>query len=115
MRRLPIPTIRLIARAAFALAAVGGLLLALPSLPRPLGPTVAAHSQLVSSIPGAGEAVAAPATGLRLQFSESIVAGYTSFDLLDGTGKTLLLTAGSVDPTDDHLLVGALPALEPDT
>ena len=58
------------------------------------GAVVAAHSQLVSSIPGAGEAVDTPPTELRLQFSESIAAGYTSFDLLDGTGKTLLLTAG---------------------
>ena len=68
---------------------LGGFLVALPVLPRPLGPVVAAHSQLVSSIPGAGEAVDTPPTELRLQFSESIAAGYTSFDLLDGTGKTL--------------------------
>ena len=115
MRSLPIPRIRPIARVAFALAVVGGLLISLPALPRPLGAVVAAHSQLVSSIPGAGEAVDTPPPELRLQFSESIASGYTSFDLLDGTGKTLLLTAGHVDATDDHLLVGALPALPPDT
>src|SRR4029077_4222833 len=54
-------------------------------------------------------------TQLRLQFSEAIASGYTSFDLLDGTGKTLLLTAGTVDPTDDQRLVGALPELVADT
>ena len=115
MASLPTPNLRPIARALFALATVGGLVLALPALPRPLGPTVAAHSQLVSSIPGAGEAVTAPPAQLRLEFSEPIAGGYTSFDLLDGTGKTLLLSAGSVDAADDHLLVGALPALAPDT
>ena len=76
---------------------------------------MAAHSQLVSSIPGAGEAVSTPPPELRLEFSESIAAGYTSFDLLDGTGKSMLLAAGSVDAKDDHLLVGALPVLPPDT
>lgn len=115
MSSLPTPTFRPIARAAFALAVVGGLLLAWPALPRPFGSTAAAHSQLVSSIPGAGEALDAPPAELRLQFSEPITGGYTSFDLLDGTGKTLLLSAGTVDPTDDHLLVGTLPTLKPDT
>ena len=112
---LPIPSIRPIARVAFAFVAVGGLVLSLPTLPRPLGAVVVAHSQLVSSIPGAGQSVDTPPAELRLQFSESIAAGYTSFDLLDGTGKTLLLSAGAIDPTDDHLLVGTLPALGPDT
>jgi copper transport protein len=115
MRNQPIPAVRSIARAAFGLAAAGWVLVVLPALPRPLGPVVAAHSQLVSSIPGAGQAVDTPPTELRLQFSESIAAGYTSFDVLDGTGKTLILTAGHVDATDDHLLVGALPALGRDT
>ena len=115
MRSQPLTSVRSLARVAFGLVAAGWLLVALPTLPRPLGSVVAAHSQLVSSIPGAGQAVDTPPTELRLQFSESIAAGYTSFDVLDGTGKTLILTAGHVDATDDHLLVGALPALGPDT
>ena len=107
--------IRPFVRAASAAALAGGLLLALPAMPRPLGAVTAAHSQLVSSIPGAGESVVASPPELRLEFSESIASGYTSFDLLDGTGKTLLLSVGSVDATDDHLLVAALPQLGPDT
>jgi copper transport protein len=98
-----------------ALVAVGGLLLAQPALPAPAAPIAAAHSQLVSSIPGAGESVAATPAEIQLVFSEAVAAGYTSFDLLDGTGSTVLLAAGTVDPADDHALVGAVPALADDT
>ena len=115
MRSQPIPPFRSIAHVAAGLVAAGWLLVLLPVLPRPLGSAVAAHSQLVSSIPGAGESIETPPTELRLQFSESIAPGYTSFDLLDGSGKAILLTTGQVDASDDHLLVGALPALGPAT
>ena len=72
---------------------------------------VSAHSQLVSSSPGAGEVVPTPPSELRLVFSEPIESRYSSLDLLDPDGRAILLNAGTVDPADDHVLVAALPAL----
>jgi copper transport protein len=68
------------------------------------------HSQLVSSSPGAGEVVASPPSEIRLVFSEPIDPRYTSLDLLDGTGRAILVGAGAPDPADPHVLVATLPA-----
>ena len=67
--------------------------------------TATAHSQLVSSSPGAGQVVATSPTQIRLVFSEPIEGRYTSLDLLDGTGKQLLGGVGSVDPADPNALI----------
>jgi copper transport protein len=93
LRRLPIPLL-----ATLTLA----LLLASP---------VAAHAQLVTSTPGAGEVVAEPPTELRLTFSEPIEAGYTSATVVDESGTKLVSAGGEPDPADQHVLVVPLPAL----
>ena len=99
----------LIALAAAAVVLLGGPVLAGPVVDRSTGFAVVAHSQLVSSQPGAGETVPTPPTEIRLAFSEPIDPRYTSLDLLDGTGRAILVGAGAPDPTDPHILVAAIP------
>src|SRR5438045_8154083 len=93
-------------------ALIAGLALVLigPAVAGPAG-AVFGHSELVSSSPGAGDVVAAAPTQIRLVFSEPIEPRYSALDLLDPVGRTLLLNAGSVDPSDRHVLVAAVPAL----
>ena len=43
-------------------------------------------------------------------FSEPIDPGYTSLDLLDGTGEAILVGAGAADPADPRTLVAPIPA-----
>src|SRR5947207_14106548 len=98
------------------LAALGALVAALALVligPAVAGPAGAAfgHSELVSSSPGAGDVVAAAPTEIRLVLSEPIEPRYTVLALLDPVGRTLLLNAGVVDPSDPHVLVAAVPAL----
>lgn len=73
---------------------------------------VAAHAQLVTSTPAAGEVVPEPPTELRLTFSEAIEAGYTKAAVTDGAGAQIVAPAGEPDPSDGHVLVVPLPALE---
>lgn len=101
---------RLLAGLGVALAAtLVGPLLAGP-VPFPVS-VVTAHSQLVSSDPGAGDVVAAAPSEIRLVFSEPIEPRYSSFDLLDPAGNAILRGAGSVDPADGHVLVAKVPSL----
>ncbi len=95
--------------AATAVLLVGPLALG-PGGDRAAGLVVFGHSQLVSSSPGSGEVVGAPPTEIRLVFSEPIDPRYTSLDLLDGTGKAVLVGAGGPDPADARVLVAAVPA-----
>lgn len=102
-------------RALVALGAAAAVLLCGPILlgsgvDRSAGFAVVAHSQLVSSQPGAGETLAAPPTEIRLAFSEPIDPHYTSLDLLDGSGRAILAGAGAPDPTDPYVLVASIPA-----
>jgi copper transport protein len=102
-------------RALLALGAAAGILLGGPLLAgsdfdRAAGLVALGHSQLVSSSPGAGETVATPPTEIRLVFSEPIDARYTSLDLLDGTGRAIMVDAGAPDPADPHVLVAPVPA-----
>ena len=92
-------------RVALTLAAAAVVLLlgpvaAGPGLGRTIGFVVVAHSQLVSSSPGAGETVAVAPTEIRLVFSEPIEPRYTSLDLLDPVGRAILVGAGAPDPAD---------------
>ena len=73
---------------------------------------VAAHAQLVTSTPAAGEVVDEPPTELRLTFSEPIEVGYTSADVIDASGTQVVTAAGEPDPADQHVLVVPLPALD---
>ncbi len=49
-------------------------------------PCVAAHSQLVTSVPGAGVVLREAPTELRLVFSEPLEDDFTSAELLDFWG-----------------------------
>ena len=71
----------------------------------------AAHAQLVSSSPGAGDVVPASPAEARLVFSEPIDPAYTSLDVLDGNGKLLATGIGKPDPADARQLVAPLPPL----
>ncbi len=99
----------LLAFSAAALLLVSGPVIAGPEIDRAAGLLVLGHSQLVSSSPGAGDIVPTPPTEIRLVFSEPIDPGYTSLDLLDGTGKAILVDAGTPDPTDPRTLVAPIP------
>jgi methionine-rich copper-binding protein CopC len=88
-----------------AVAAAGLLWLAVAS-------AASAHSQLVSSSPGAGDVVATAPTEIRLVFSEPLEPKYSSLDLLDPVGATILLGAGTVDPADPRVLVAPVSGLE---
>ena len=100
----------LVALGAAAAVLLCGPILLGPGVDRSAGFAVVAHSQLVSSQPGAGETLAAPPTEIRLAFSEPIDPHYTSLDLLDGSGRAILAGAGAPDPTDPHVLVAPIPA-----
>lgn len=89
------------------LAALGGALVALLAL----AGGVAAHAQLVASSPAPGEVLATPPTELRLTFSEPLEGGFSSADLVDAAGSTILSEAGAVDPADPFTLVVPLPDL----
>ena len=76
-----------------------------------LASPVAAHAQLVTSTPAAGEVVPEPPTELRLTFSEAIEAGYTKATVTDASGAQVVPPSGELDPSDGHVLVVPLPAL----
>ena len=77
----------------------------------PATPVVHAHSQLVTSVPAAGEVVSIAPDSIRLVFSEPIEGAYTKVDVLDPVGKTLAAGIGSPDPSDPYSLVAPLPPL----
>jgi copper transport protein len=85
--------------------------LVLGALAGPWAMVALAHSQLVASIPAAGDVVPTPPALLRLTFSEPIDPAHTSLDLLSGDGTVLATAIGSVDPSDAYTLVAKAPAL----
>ncbi len=95
----------IVIRRLIALVAIWALVLAGPTLVGPAVRSVAAHAQLVTSTPGAGDVVATSPTSLTLVFSETIDPSATSVDLLDPTGVTLLSHKGAVDAGDPYTLV----------
>jgi methionine-rich copper-binding protein CopC/putative copper export protein len=72
---------------------------------------VLGHSQLVTSVPAAGEVVPAPPTEIRLVFSEPLEAAHTGLDLLDANGATLARAIGTPDPQDPYALVAPTDTL----
>ena len=94
-----------------ALSAVWSIVLAGLTLVGPATPRAVGHSQLVTSVPAAGDVVASPPSDLRLVFSEPIEAAYTRLDLLDSTGKTVVSGVGAPDPADSHSLIAPIPHL----
>lgn len=92
---------------AIALAAGAGLVLALPVVLVGSATPAAGHSELILSVPAAGSVGPVSPTAISLVFSEPIEPRYSSLDLLDGAGRTLLAGVGAQDPTDpDVLTVG---------
>ncbi|MEO8230176.1 MAG: copper resistance protein CopC [Chloroflexota bacterium] len=108
MERLAVAPRALLTLGAAAAVLLSGPVLTGPVFDRSIGFVALGHSQLASSQPGAGETLAAPPTEIRLVFSEPIDPRYTSLDLLDGTGRAVLLGVGAPDPTDPHILVAAI-------
>ncbi len=70
-----------------------------------------AHSQLVASVPAAGDVVVAAPSDIRLTFSEPIDPAHTSIDVLSGDGRVVASAIGSVDPGDAFTLIAHVPSL----
>jgi copper transport protein len=94
------------------LVAAWVFLLAGPALVGPATPVVLGHSQLVTSMPAAGEVVTSSPAEIRLVFSEPIERGYTRLDLIGPNGTTIGSGVGSPDPTDPYTLVAPVSALD---
>lgn len=94
-----------------ALVAAWGFVLAGPALVGPATPVVLGHSQLVTSVPGAGEVVATSPTEIQLVFSEPIEPAYTKLDLIGPDGATIASGAGSPDPADPYTLIAPVEHL----
>ena len=94
-----------------ALRVVTAILAVGLTLVGPAARVVLAHAQLVSSTPGSGSVVAVAPTEARLVFSEPLDPAYSSADVLDQNGATLVAHAGRPDPADAGILVVPLPAL----
>jgi copper transport protein len=94
-----------------ALVAVWATLLAGPVLVGPATPVARGHSQLVTSVPAAGEVVATSPAELRLVFSEQIDGAYTSLDLVGPDGSTIAADVGAPDPVDPYTLLAPLGPL----
>lgn len=75
------------------------------------GPRVEAHSQLVTSVPGAGVVVQDAPAELRLVFSEPLEDDFTSLELLDFWGATITIDA-RVSVADRRVLLAPLPSLQ---
>ncbi len=93
---------------AAALAAAWVLLLCLAATPAD------AHSQLVSSAPGAADVLDVGPAEIRLVFSEPVEARFTGLTLSDGDGRDIPVPAGTTDPADAHTWVVQLPTPLPD-
>ena len=89
----------------------GALILATAFLVAVAG-VVAAHAQLVASSPTAGEVLVSAPAELRLTFSEPLEERFSSADLADARGATLVSRAGAPDPADPYTLVVPLPPLD---
>ena len=98
-------------RALVALLAATGLLLAAPGAPGTRAPRVAAHAQLLSSVPGSGEVAATAPRQLRLAFTEPLEPRFADLELLDQFGGTIASAAGQVDPSDPRVLVADIAPL----
>jgi methionine-rich copper-binding protein CopC/putative copper export protein len=94
-----------------ALVAAWGFVLAGPALVGPATPVVLGHSQLVTSVPAAGDVAAASPTEIRLVFSEPIEPAYTKLDLIGPDGATIASSIGDRDPRDQYTLVAPVSGL----
>ena len=113
VNRRPVPASRTrpgFLQMALGLAGAAALVLALPVVLAGVALPVEGHSQLLLSVPAAGSVLPVGPTQISLVFSEPVEARYTSLDLVDGTGKSLLAGVGAPDPTDADVLTVRLAA-----
>lgn len=76
-----------------------------------LGGPAAAHAQLVSSTPGAGEVLAESPTEIQIVFSDRVDPAFAGLDLLDADGAAIGTGIGEPDATDPHLFVAPIEPL----
>ncbi len=93
---------------AAALAAAWVLLLCISAAP------ARAHSQLVSSSPGAAAVLDAAPAEIRLVFSEPVEPRFTGLRITDGEGREVPVSAGATDAADGHVWVVPLPSPLPE-
>jgi len=74
-------------------------------------PLAVGHSQLVTSLPAAGDVTTSAPTEIRLVFSEPIEAAYSKLDLLDADGNPVGSGIGAPDQADPYSLVAPIPKL----
>ena len=91
-----------------AVALATGLLVGWPVAHPLSAPAAAGHSQLILSDPTAGAVLPVSPTEISLVFSEAIEPAYSSLDLLDGRGQTVLAGVGSPSDSDPEVLVAAI-------
>jgi copper transport protein len=103
-----VPLRRVVVASLWVVAAAGSFL-------GPAAATALGHSELVASVPAAGDVVTASPPDIRLTFSEPIDPAHTSIDVLTGEGAVLLSQVGTADPGDPFTLVATMPVLDPGT
>ena len=94
-----------------ALVAAWGIVLTGFAILGPAVPRVLGHSQLVTSIPAAGDVTPTSPAELRLVFSEPIDPAQTKLDLIGPTGAVVAPNLGAPDATDRYMLIAAIPHL----
>lgn len=72
-----------------------------------------AHAVLDRASPAAGSVVHVARTQLRLWFSESLEAAFSTVEVVDADGKRVDKDDQRLDPNDSSLLEVSLPALPP--
>jgi copper transport protein len=77
------------------------------ALPAP----VAAHAILVVSDPADGSIISAPPEVMHFGFSEPLIEGSSSIDLIDPDGERIASGIGTIDPTDQLTLIVRLEEL----
>jgi len=76
-------------------------------------PGAQAHATLVRSDPANSAILPDPPPEVRLWFSESISAEFSTAQILDAKGQAIQPTNIQVDPTDPRLMILTLPELAP--
>jgi copper resistance protein C len=89
----------MIAKAAFAVLAMGAL-----------ASSADAHPKLMSVSPAADVSSKVSPKEIRLNFSEGVIAKFSGLELKDEAGKTIATGAPANDPGDRKQLVVPLPA-----
>jgi len=98
-----------VSRLARAILAAAALLLAGPVFAGPAGQPALGHAELISSLPGAGQALPEAPAEVVLAFTERLDPLGTSVDILDADGRVIVRAGGGPDPADARRLVVPVP------